>query len=250
MIKRWFSFSGKSRVGERIYDSKLLGELLRYLKPYKLLLVICIILLMATTIFSISLPYITRLAIDRYVVPSHVKLELSGKNLPFEDAIKEKYTSSLLLLTDESYLVDLSKIKKEDRVLLEEAGYLSQEKYFLLDPSNLPPSEREKILTVVEKYPQIFSEKDGSFFARADDLKEMEKEDIRAVRGKDLRGVKFLVLLFILILILNFFSNSLYVYLLEYTGQKTMYHMCLDIFSHLLRLPLSFLQKNPVGEGW
>ncbi|GAI46761.1 unnamed protein product, partial [marine sediment metagenome] len=47
---------------------------------------------MATTIFSISLPYVTRLAIDRYVVPSHVKVELSGKNTHFEKAIKEKYT--------------------------------------------------------------------------------------------------------------------------------------------------------------
>ncbi|GAH20137.1 unnamed protein product, partial [marine sediment metagenome] len=59
---------------------------------------------MATTIFSISLPYVTRLAIDRYVVPSHVKLEFSGKNSSFEDAIKKEYSSSLLPITDESYL--------------------------------------------------------------------------------------------------------------------------------------------------
>ncbi|GAI30014.1 unnamed protein product, partial [marine sediment metagenome] len=82
---------------------------------------------MATTIFSISLPYVTRLAIDRYVVPSHVKVELSGKNTHFEKAIKEKYTRNLLAITDESYLVDLSEIAKEDRVLLEEGDYVSKE---------------------------------------------------------------------------------------------------------------------------
>jgi ATP-binding cassette subfamily B protein/subfamily B ATP-binding cassette protein MsbA len=248
MIRRRFSSFGKSRLGERVYDSRLLRELLRYLKPYKFLLVICVILLIATTIFSISLPYITRLAIDRYVVPSHVKLELSGKDLRLEEAVKKKYTQDLLHLTDETYLVDLSKMEKEDRFLLEEGSYLSKERYFLLDPSNLKPSEREKLLTVVSKYPEVFSEKGGSFFARTDDLKKMEKEDIRIVRGKDLEGVRFLALVFILILILNFFSNLLYVYLLEYTGQKTMYQMRIDIFSHLLCLPLSFLEKNPVGR--
>ncbi len=248
MIKRWFSFFGKDKIGERIYDSRLLTELLRYLKPYKLLLVICIILLMATTIFSISLPYITRLAIDRYVVPSHVKLNLSGKNTSFEKDIKGKYADSLLPIGDEIYLVDLSKMAKEDRVQLEEGDYVSKEKYLLLDPSSLALPEEEKTLAAIEKYPEIFSQKEGFFFARADDLREMEKEDIRTVRSEDLNGVKFLALIFILILILNFLSNLLYVYLLEYTGQKTMYHMRLDIFSHLLRLPLSFLQKNPVGR--
>ncbi|GAI69261.1 unnamed protein product, partial [marine sediment metagenome] len=224
---------GKNRAGERIYDSRLLAELLRYLKPYRLILAICLILLMATTIFSISLPYVTRLAIDRYVVPSHVKLEFSGKNSSFEKAIKGKYTYNLLPITDESYLVDLSKITKEDRVLLEEGDYVSKEKYLLLDPSNLALPEKEKTLTALGKYPEIFSQKEGFFFARADDLREMEKEDLGTVRSQDLKGVKFLVLIFILILILNFFSNFLYVYLLEYTGQKTMYHMRLDIFSHL-----------------
>lgn len=248
MIEKPISLSGKNRAGERIYDFRLLGKLLRYLRPYKLVLVICIILLIVTTIFSISLPYITRLAIDRYVVPSHVELELSGKNVSFEKAIKEKYSHNLLPITDETYLVDLSKMVKEDRVLLEEGGYVSKEKYLLLDPSGLALPEKESTLTVVGKYPEIFSRKEGFFFARVDDLREMKKEDIRTVRSEDLKGVKFLILIFILILILNFFSNSLYVYLLEYTGQKIMYHMRLDIFSHLLRLPLSFLQKTPVGR--
>ncbi|MBA7481740.1 putative multidrug resistance ABC transporter ATP-binding/permease protein YheH [subsurface metagenome] len=248
MIKRWLSFFGKNRTGERIYDSRLLAELLRYLKPYRLILVICLILLMTTTIFSISLPYITRLAIDRYVVPSHVKIKLSGKNSSFEDSIKKEYSSSLLPITDESYLVDLSKMTKEDRVLLEEGDYVSKERYLLLDPSSLALPEKENTLTAVGKYPEIFSQKEGFFFARVEDLKRIEKEDLRTVRSQDLKGVKFLVLIFILILILNFFCNFLYVYFLEYTGQKTMYHMRLDIFSHLLRLPLSFLQRNPVGR--
>ncbi|GAJ03808.1 unnamed protein product, partial [marine sediment metagenome] len=156
---------------------------------------------MTTTIFSISLPYVTRLAIDRYVVPSHVKLELSGKNAVFEKTIKEEYTHNLLRITDESYLADLSKITKEDRVLLEEGDYVSKEKYLLLDPSSLAFPEKEKTLTAVGKYPEIFSQKEGFFFAPVDDLKRIEKEDLRIVRSEDLQGVKFLALIFILILI-------------------------------------------------
>jgi ATP-binding cassette subfamily B multidrug efflux pump len=51
------------------YDVKLLGRLYPYTKPYKLLLFSSIVLIVLITLLDLSLPYVTKIAIDRYIVP-------------------------------------------------------------------------------------------------------------------------------------------------------------------------------------
>ncbi len=51
------------------YDVKLLGRLYPYTKPYKRLLFGSIVLVMFITLLDLSLPYVTKIAIDRYIVP-------------------------------------------------------------------------------------------------------------------------------------------------------------------------------------
>jgi ATP-binding cassette subfamily B multidrug efflux pump len=51
------------------YDVRLLGRLYPYTKPYKLLLLSSIVLIVLITLLDLSLPYVTKIAIDRYIVP-------------------------------------------------------------------------------------------------------------------------------------------------------------------------------------
>lgn len=57
------------------YDVKLLGRLYPYTKPYKLLLVGSIVLIVLITLLDLSLPYVTKIAIDRYIVPIQISKE-------------------------------------------------------------------------------------------------------------------------------------------------------------------------------
>jgi ATP-binding cassette subfamily B protein len=54
------------------YDVKLLGRLYPYTKPYKLLLLSSIVLIVLITLLDLSLPYVTKIAIDRYIVPGQL----------------------------------------------------------------------------------------------------------------------------------------------------------------------------------
>ena len=54
---------------EKSYDIKLLWRIYPFVKPYRLLLTFSIIMAMAITLLDLSLPYITKIAIDRYIVP-------------------------------------------------------------------------------------------------------------------------------------------------------------------------------------
>ncbi|MBN1932585.1 MAG: ABC transporter ATP-binding protein [Desulfobacterales bacterium] len=51
------------------YDFKLLKRLYPFFRPYKLLLSCSVLLVVFITLLDLSIPYITRIAIDRYIVP-------------------------------------------------------------------------------------------------------------------------------------------------------------------------------------
>jgi ATP-binding cassette, subfamily B, multidrug efflux pump len=54
---------------EKSYDIKLLWRIFPFVTPYRLLLSFSIIMAMMITLLDLSLPYITKIAIDRYIVP-------------------------------------------------------------------------------------------------------------------------------------------------------------------------------------
>jgi len=233
---------------DRVQSLKLLKRLLNYVKPYKLLFLLATIITVCTAIFDISLPYITKMAIDQCLVPSYAELELSGKNLLFEDFIKERYQEYLRPLREDVYLIDLSRVKKEDRVDLEAKGYLSKERFLGIDLLKLKPEKGAEVLLIIKKYPLLFRQSGELFFLSSEDLKEVKSDDLRILREGHLRRLKFLCLIFFSILSMSFFFNFAQIYLLQYSGQRIMYDMRVKIFSHLLFLPISFFDKNPIGR--
>ena len=69
------------------YDVKLLGRLYPYTKPYKLLLLSSIVLIVLITLLDLSLPYVTKIAIDRYIVPGQ-KIKENKMVVQDEDKIR------------------------------------------------------------------------------------------------------------------------------------------------------------------
>jgi ATP-binding cassette subfamily B protein len=54
----------------RAYDVTLLRNLLPFIRPYRGALAVAVVLVMAITLLDLALPYITKTAIDRYIVPT------------------------------------------------------------------------------------------------------------------------------------------------------------------------------------
>lgn len=71
--------------------------------------------------------------------------------------------------------------------------------------------------------------------------------DLHILTGQ-IDGLGTLALWLLLILCLNFGLQFLQVMVLERLGQQVMHHLRLKLFSHLLSLPLSFFQHNPIGK--
>lgn len=64
----------------------------------------------------------------------------------------------------------------------------------------------------------------------------------------ELKGLLYVVVLYILVILFEFTIRYFQGYYTEYIGQKIMYDMRMDIFSHINKMPMSFFDKNPVGR--
>ncbi len=70
----------------------------------------------------------------------------------------------------------------------------------------------------------------------------------RYIIPKSLDGFLYIVILFGIVILFQFIIRYFQQYFTEYMGQKIMYDMRIDIFSHIHRMPMSFFDKNPVGR--
>jgi len=75
-----FGYFEEKQLGKP-YDVKLLGRLYPYARPYKLLLCLSIVLIVVITLLDLSLPYLTKIAIDRYIVPQVEPVQGIGRDV-------------------------------------------------------------------------------------------------------------------------------------------------------------------------
>ena len=127
-------YQAEEEVLGKAYDSRLMRRLIRYLAPYKLYVAVSIILLLFISVLQLAGPYLTKIAIDRYIAT------------------------------------------------------------------------------------------------------------------QDVSGLSRIALIFLAILVVAFFLRYLQIYIMQFVGQRVMFDMRMELFSHLQEMSLSFFDKNPVGR--
>ncbi len=62
------------------HDFRLFVRLYPYIRPYRLLLLAALGLMVFVTLFELAIPYVTKIAIDQYIVPREIAQSTSGKS--------------------------------------------------------------------------------------------------------------------------------------------------------------------------
>ena len=70
----------------------------------------------------------------------------------------------------------------------------------------------------------------------------------RHIMTGDSAGLTPIALLFLLVLLFQFGVGFVQTYLMNWTGQKIMYDLRMEIFTHIQRLHIGFFDRNPVGR--
>lgn len=219
----------------KAYDGRLMRRLLVYAKPFWAYILISIILLFLLTGIQLLRPYLIKIAID-----DHINV------------------------FDRPYLVfDQQTLPSE----LANRGIFYQEKYYIrsdeIDLRQFPDVSRQQLVQYQDNYYLIKGELEGkvSSMQSIDDttalLRTTDREyqgqkltsrELQIFRQKDADAVMRIALIFAAILAIGFVLNYGQVYLLQWTGQKIIFNIRQELFSHLERLSLAFFDQNPVGR--
>lgn len=223
-------FQGDDILG-KAFDAQLLRRLLRFLKPYHSLFLVCVLLTIGLAAIQLLMPYITKTAIDSYMTLSHSIVRL-------DEAPQEGFPVDL---GNGKFLVEILNVHPETRRQWEQADLLSIERYIFI------PQESEQA-GYPARYPAVFTPVVGGWIASSEALGRLPVEELESLRGTAVSGIVQLAALFATILLIRFVFGVLQMYLLQYTGQRVMYDMRKEIFAHVLRLPLRFFDRAPVGR--
>src|SRR4030067_2549317 len=240
-----FGYMEEGKLGKP-YDLKLMVRLGAFLRRYWFLMSLSFFFVLVMAVLDLVIPYLTKEAIDRYIVNSAREVILRRDGSPEEKRLLRQFEKDLIPMKEEGrFLLPPDALRSMDRreaALFQKAGLLSENRYYLFFPRK---PEEEALL---KKYPNSFEISRPACFISFDRVRDLEREDRLRLRGKDIEGVLHLALLIVFILAVHFGLNFIQVYAMELAGQKMMHDLRMKVFSHLQNLPVSFFDRNPVGR--
>ncbi|MFN3346600.1 MAG: ABC transporter ATP-binding protein, partial [Candidatus Bipolaricaulaceae bacterium] len=213
----------------KAFDLRLLRRLLPYARPYWRLFALALLLSGGISVIELAIPYITKLAVDEVLVLPW--LEVRADLPPVPDAIP---------VGEGRYIVREKTLPAEVREELEQKGALGGR--WLLVAFDAPGAE------VARRHPELFRSVPGGYAIPEENLRELPRPEVWALRAAQYRVLGLLALAFLGFLLVRFGLTYGQVYTLQYAGQRIMFDMRRQIFGHLLRLPMSVLDREPVGR--
>ena len=228
------------------YDLKLMARLGGFLRPYWKLMALSLLFVLVIAGLDLIIPYLTKEAIDRYIVVAAREVVLRGDGSPEERRFWNQYGQKFIPEKEKGkFLLPPEALQSMDRkeiTLFQKYGLLTENRYYLFVPQK--PEEED----LLKKYPSFFENSGSYWFISFDRMKELNREDLLVLRGRDVKGVFHIALLVVFIFIIHFGMNFSQVYAMELAGQKMMHDLRMKVFSHLQDLPISFFDRNPVGR--
>ncbi len=231
-MRRHYDVLEEKRIG-KVKDSDIFKKLLEFSKPYTKIFVLTVFLLLGTTFFELGMPYIMKSAIDRTLMPTARKLI---KNDDFTVKLRKKYKKAFY--GDYVLLYHLPGPVKKD---LEVKRYFSKGTFFALKENSTVDS-----ILIASKLPH--EKQRGMTFIKQDIMYRLPPKDLRILRNEHYNLLVKYSFLFLLFLFLNFIFTFLQVYFLQYFGQLVMYDLRMAIYKKIMKLPISYFDKNPTGR--
>ncbi|MBM3307207.1 MAG: ABC transporter ATP-binding protein [Candidatus Eisenbacteria bacterium] len=231
------------------YDARLVRRLLSFVRPYARHVVVAVAMLLVVAGFELALPYLTKLAIDDYIVATVREVRVEGEGSPEAQAFLRAHAGDLVPMEGvggegaRSFAVPsrvLSKYDPREVARASAAGLITDRTFYIADPEAVARAG-------IEGAPGVARAGDRVAVSR-ERLAALSPEQTRVLRDGDFRGVRNVAVVFVAALVLTFVFSLLQINMMEVTSQRVMYDIRMKVLAHLQRLSLAFFDKNPVGR--
>jgi len=233
----------------KAYDSRLMRRLLTYARPFRRYLALAIALMLVITVADLVRPYLVRIAIDEHLLAYD---EPWAAFVPGTEPAEG-------VLVPRSALPGAASALPGDVVLVRgrdvPAGAPVLGWYQMVAGDRSVPARYMLIEGVVEgdEEAERFFVRTPSGYALSVDGRlypavGLDPSLIEALRQPDLTAVARIAWIYLGLVLLTFALSYAQVYILHYTGQRIVYNIRQQIYSHLQRMPIRFFDRNPVGR--
>ena len=170
-----FGYMEEGKLGKP-YDLKLMARLGGFLRPYWALMALSLLFVLIMAGCDLLIPYLTKEAIDRYIVVGAREVVLREDGSPEEHRFWNQYGQVLIPKKEKGkFLLPPDALRVMDRkeiAFLQKSGLLIENRYYLF----IPQKQEEKV--ILKKYPSLFEQSGSHWFISFDRMKELKKEDL------------------------------------------------------------------------
>lgn len=263
MPPSWGYMTEDDLRGQKFYDARLTKRLIGFSKPYIWIMVIAFVFLMIASLFQLYLPYLSREAIDKYIVSNFQLLFLPQDSIRTE--FENRYGGVMFPVGSDSFVINGSFLSPSDAKLVLPGKFMPIFEEDL--PKNIADSAKQVIseykeyflpvgnLPLVGKIPEHKKFSLGKIDSRKpqwvishENLVKIPTDKLRILRSGHISGIYRITLIYLVLLMLSFALTFGEVYLLSLLAQKVIHDIRVKLFGHLLSLSLKFFDRNPVGR--
>lgn len=202
-------------------------RLLSYLKPHKFVMTAATVLVLLIIVVELYRPIIIGDAIDNFINGYYRPYVLANED------DREVITWNGL---------DLTRKTDEELSLLPESTecyqiFLYHDSYYMAE--SITPSECTRLRDADNEYLENYVQNGAPLLGR---------EELKELRTYDFVGILRAALLYLLMLLIGFILNYMDTWMLQKMGQKIVYQMREEVFTHIHSLSLTFFNSTPVGK--
>ncbi|MGN8946115.1 ABC transporter ATP-binding protein [Bariatricus sp. HCP28S3_E4] len=202
-------------------------RLLSYLKPHKLVMTAATVLVLFIIVVELYRPIIIGDAIDNFINGYYRPYVLANED------DREVITWNGLNLTRKT---------DEELTLLPESTecyqiFLYHDSYYMAE--SITPSECTRLRDADNEYLENYVQNGAPYLGR---------KELKELRTYDFVGILRAALLYLLMLLIGFILNYMDTWMLQKMGQKIVYQMREEVFTHIHSLSLTFFNSTPVGK--
>lgn len=234
---------------DSFFNKDVVRLLFTYILRYRSHLYLAFLFVSIITTATLTVPFLSRIAIDRYIVKSGYLVK-NDKVYAEKSRDFKKLLSKSITLKDDTLFVfksNLSGLSTDEIIRLRTEGTLSESTFTLIEsPSvdnklkmKISEAQSKGILRGFSNNRYLLKDNSSSFFTVS---------ETALLRTRDFRQIGLMVLLILVLFIFQFIASYFQIITLMKLSQYAMKDLRIDLFSHITSLELSFFDKNPIGR--
>lgn len=241
MVEYDFGYLEGDQLGG-VRDLGLLKRLWPFIRPRMRLVWSSLLLILVLIALDLAMPYVTRLAIDRHLVPHYLRLEAIG----LSTTLRRKLATALARPEQTADLrwVSTRRWRELDPSLtarLRRSGTVDDGDWYRA-------GRTPRAQALAGAHPGWFQAEAGYLYVPVRRLKDLSYSELKVLRGGDAWRLGLWALAFAVLAGLALMVSYFQTMALERAGQGMVLDLRMALYHGILDRPLTFFNRNPVGK--